>query len=521
MRVLLIYPRFPSSFWSFENFLKLLNRKVLLPPLGLISVASLLPQNWQFKLVDCNIRTVTEEEWSWAEIVIISAMIVQKVDFRDQIYEAKKRGKKVAVGGPYPTSLPEHAKSAGADFLILDEGEITLPLFVRAIECGELTGTFTAQGKKADVTQTPIPRFDLLQLDAYHQMSIQFSRGCPFQCEFCDIIVLYGRKPRTKEADQVLAELDYLLKLGWNRYIFMVDDNFIGNKRNVKIFLNKLKIWQKEHHYPFQFYTEASIDLADDLELMELMVECGFTSVFLGIETPDEDSLKVTKKYQNTRNPLQESIDRIIRAGLIPMAGFILGFDGERSGAGDRIAEFVQRASISEAFFTILQALPNTALWHRLKKENRLVNEEGNINQTTLMNFVPSRDIAEIVQEYVQAFWYLYEPDNYLDRTYQCFIKLGRSKIKTNTKLDWVAIRLLLMIAWRQGVKRSTRWKFWHYLWNIQKYNPSVLNDYLIFCASYEHFGEYREAVQIELEKQLQNVSYNSYRSLEPLLVNK
>jgi radical SAM superfamily enzyme YgiQ (UPF0313 family) len=357
------------------------------------------------------------------------------------------------------------------------------------------------------VTQTPIPRFDLLELDAYQHMAVQFSRGCPFQCEFCDIIVLYGRKPRTKTPDQLLAELECLFNLGWDRYIFMVDDNFIGNKRNVKLLLEKLKTWQKEHHYPFRFFTEASVDLADDQELMELMIECGFNSVFLGIETPDEESLAVTKKYQNTRHPLHESVDKITRAGLIPMAGFILGFDGEKPGAGKRIADFVQQVGISEAFFTLLQALPNTALWHRLQKENRLLQGEANINQTTLMNFVPTRDVAEIVHEYLQAFWYLYEPDKYLERTYQCFIKLGEPKVKSNAKMNWVAMRLLFMVIWRQGIKRSTRQKFWHYLYSIKKHNPGVLVDYLIWCASYEHFGEYRHIVRDNLEKELQCIS--------------
>jgi radical SAM superfamily enzyme YgiQ (UPF0313 family) len=236
MRVLLLYPRFPKSFWSFEEALELLNRKALLPPLGLITVAALLPQEWEFKLVDLNVRSVTEAEWGWADLVILSAMIVQKPDLLDQIQEAKGRGKRVAVGGPYATALPHEV--VGADYLILDEGEITLPLFVQAIERGEPTGVFRSSGERPDVTETPIPRYDLLDFKAYDNMSVQFSRGCPFQCEFCDIIVLYGRKPRTKSPEQLLAELQRLYDLGWRSGIFMVDDNFIGNKRNVKLLLD-------------------------------------------------------------------------------------------------------------------------------------------------------------------------------------------------------------------------------------------------------------------------------------------
>ena len=254
MRALLIYPVFPQTFWSYDKILELVDRKVLLPPLGMLTVAAILPQEWEFKLVDRNIRDVTEAEWAWADLVIFSAMIVQKQDMLEQIAEAKRRDKLVAVGGPYSTSLPDEPKAAGADFLILDEGEITLPLFVEAIARGETSGTFRTT-EKPDITITPIPRYDLLELDAYDSMSVQFSRGCPFQCEFCDIIVLYGRKPRTKDPAQLLKELDYLYELGWRRSIFMVDDNFIGNKRNVKLLLQELKTWQEAHQYPFDFNT--------------------------------------------------------------------------------------------------------------------------------------------------------------------------------------------------------------------------------------------------------------------------
>jgi radical SAM superfamily enzyme YgiQ (UPF0313 family) len=286
MNILLVYPRFPQSFWSFDKTLELVNFKAQLPPLGLITVASILPQSWHYQLVDRNVRPVTEAEWQWADIVIISAMIVQKPDFLASIQEAKAHQKLVAVGGPYPTALPHEIETSGADFAILDEGEITLPLFVEAIERGDRSGTFRSDGVKPAVTDTPIPRYDLLDLDAYAEMSIQFSRGCPFQCEFCDIIVLYGRKPRTKEPDQLLAELQYLYDLGWRRSIFMVDDNFIGNKRNVKRLLQAMKPWMEERNYPFSFATEASVDLAQDPELMQMMVDCNFGTVFLGIETP-------------------------------------------------------------------------------------------------------------------------------------------------------------------------------------------------------------------------------------------
>ncbi len=504
MKTLLIYPEFPSTFWSYEKILELVNRKVLLPPLGLITVAAILPQTWEFKLVDRNITAVTQAEWDWAELVILSGMIVQKSDFIAQIQEAKRRGKLVAVGGPYPTSVPHEIETAGADFMILDEGEITLPMFVEAIEKGETSGVFRT-AEKPSVTLTPIPRYDLLELDAYDSMSVQFSRGCPFQCEFCDIIVLYGRKPRTKTPEQLLKELDYLYELGWRRSIFMVDDNFIGNKRNVKLLLKALKIWQAEHQYPFRFNTEASIDLADDAELMELMVECNFDAVFLGIETPDTSSLEMTKKYQNNRSPLLEAVDKIIRAGLRPMAGFILGFDGEKPGAGSRIIDFVEQSAIPTALFSMLQALPNTALWTRLEKEGRLINpKKFDINQTTLINFVPTRPVEEIAQEYIETFWQLYDPERYLERTYRCFLKLGAPKCHPPGKFpSWIDLKALAIVIWRQGFKRKTRWKFWLYLFSIIKHNPAVWDHYLTLCAHNEHFLEYRQIVRTEIEQQL------------------
>ncbi len=502
MRVLLLYPRFPQSFWSFEKTLALVDCKALLPPLGLITVAAILPQEWQYQLVDRNIEQVTEEQWDWAELVVLSGMIVQKEDLLQSIKEAKVRGKAVAVGGPYATSLSDEVEEVRADYLILDEGEITIPLFLEALSRGEAKGKFRSQ-EKADVSQTPIPRYDLLKLDAYDNMSVQFSRGCPFQCEFCDIIVLYGRKPRTKSPQQLLAELEYIYNLGWRKGVFIVDDNFIGNKRNVKLLLKELKIWMEEKNYPFTFDTEASVDLAKDPELIEMMVDTGFKKVFLGIETPDESSLALTQKFQNTRDPLSESVDKITQAGLQVMAGFIIGFDGEKPGAGDRIVRFVEQTGIPMAMFSMLQALPNTALWHRLEKEGRLISQDGNINQTTLINFVPTRPIEEIAREYVDSFWQLYDADTYLDRVFRYFMKLGIPKYHHKRKIDFKSISALLTICWRQGVVRSTRWKFWYYLGAVINRSPRLIASYFIVCANIEHFTEYRQIVRDKINAQL------------------
>lgn len=506
MRVLLLYPLFPPSFWSFEKALELIGRKVSMPPLGLITVAAILPQEWEFRLVDRNVRCETETDWDWAELVIISGMIVQKLDLLHLISQAKQRGKLVAVGGPYVTSVPEPAWEAGADFLVLDEGEITLPLFVNAIAQGKTSGIFGAEGEKPDVTDTPIPRYDLLDLSAYNEMSVQFSRGCPFQCEFCDIIVLYGRKPRTKTPTQLLAELQALYDLGWRRSVFMVDDNFIGNKRNVKLLLRELGPWMAAHRYPFRLATEASIDLAQDRELLDLMIDANFGSVFIGIETPDTDSLALTQKFQNTRDSLIESVQKINQVGLSVVAGFILGFDGERSGAGQRIIDFVEATAIHKAMFGMLQALPNTALWKRLQAEGRLLEamQETQGHQMAIANFVPTRPVEELAREYLSCFWELYEPSRYLSRVYRHYMELKPTPHRVPFRmLEPIELRAVLSIFWRQGFKRKTRFQFWRQLIAIIQHHPRVFVPYLSNCALGEHFFHYREIVRNEIETQL------------------
>ena len=543
MRTLFIYPEFPKTFWSYEKILELIDRKVLLPPLGLVTVAALLPQHWEMKLVDRNVREVREEEWAWAELVVISGMIVQKADMAEQITRAKARGLPVAVGGPFASSTPDAPELDQADFKVLDEGEITLPLFVEALERGETSGRFTAGGEKPDVTSTPVPRYDLLELDAYSEMSVQFSRGCPFNCEFCDIIVLYGRKPRTKTPEQLVAELQRLYDLGWRRSVFLVDDNFIGNKRNVKLLLPALREWQLKHGYPFSFATEASVDLAADQELMDMMAECRFESVFLGIETPDAASLETARKLQNTRSSLEESVEKITASGLRVMAGFIIGFDGEQRGAGNRIVEFVTRTGIPHAMMGMLQALPNTAMWTRLEQEGRLIQDSAaakGVNQTNLLNFVPTRPIQDIATEYMEAFSTLYEPNAYIDRVYSYFLKLppqryrqilreqaangmgigddadqsGSQPAPKKRGMSWVDLRALAIVVWRQGVKRNTRWRFWRALAGMARNNPARFKGFISILAHSEHFLEYRQIVRREIEEQIAGLPQDPSHSL-------
>lgn len=525
MKVLLLYPQFPQSFWSYDRFMEIAGLKAVIPPLGIITVAALLPSEWEIRFYDRNVACESQADWEWCDLVILSAMIVQKVDFQALIQKAVQLGKKVAVGGPYPTSVPQDALDAGAHFLILDEGEMTVPKFLEAIERGDTQGIYRSP-EKPDVTQSPMPRFDLLKRDAYLMMAIQFSRGCPFNCEFCDIISLYGRKPRTKEPSQALAELQTLYDLGWRGSLFIVDDNFIGNQRNVKRFLRELIPWMQQRDYPFTFITEASVNLAEDDELLQLMGEAGFYAVFLGIETPDQDSLQVTRKVQNTRNPLAEACDKINQAGLLIYAGFILGFDGEKAGAGDRIQAFVEQTSIPQPMLGILQAPPNTALWDRLKKEQRLI--EGNSHptgdQNTLMNFIPTRPIAEIASEYVEGFWELYDPQRYLKRCFQQCLKIRTLTNRKQTRLFPLnkGVRLVTQLLWHQGIRRpEIRGQFWYQLWVLLLKKPESLSLYLGLCAAGEHFWEYRALAREKISQQLGydplQVSVASDR--EPILV--
>jgi len=517
MRVLLLHPEFPDSFWSFKSVLELVGRRALNPPLGLITVAAMLPDDWDLRLVDCAVRAPTEDDWRHADMVMITGMIVQNPSIMALITEAGRRGLPVVAGGPYATSVPEDFEAAGADYLVLDEAEITLAPFLADIAAegprrrasGEPARRYSAAGKKPDLTATPVPRFDLLELGAYDAMAVQYSRGCPFLCEFCDIITLYGRKPRTKTNDQIVAELEALLRLGWRGGIFLVDDNFIGNKPNVRKLLPALEGWQARNGFPFWFDTEASIDLAQDLELLQAMVRANFASVFIGIETPDEDSLELTRKHQNNRKPMHESIEIINRSGLRVMAGMILGFDNEKPGAGERVVRFVEDAAIATVGVSLLQVLPNTGLYTRLEREGRLSGQIAGGGQMDALNFLPTRPAPEILREYVAAYQALYDPARYLERVKRQFEMMGidppfdtRSTLQRGKpprrspggvlrafRSDLYLVRAGLILAWRLGVRRAeTRRLFWANLHAVRKANPERVITFLAICAHLEHY---------------------------------
>jgi radical SAM superfamily enzyme YgiQ (UPF0313 family) len=421
-RCLLIYPRFSEfSFWNFAHVARMVGHRYNMPPLGLMTVAALLPESWECRLLDLNTCEMDESLLDWADVVMTGGMITQRMETRRLIRLAQAHGKPVVVGGPDCTSQPQYYD---ADFLVLDEAELTVPQFLRAWESGARSGRFDAGGKKPDVSKSPVPRFDLARFGDYLYLGIQFSRGCPYTCEFCDIIELYGRVPRFKTADQVVAELETLYQSGYRGQVDFVDDNFIGNKKAAKALLPEIIAWSEKRGWPFFFSTEATITLAADAELLDLMRRCDFRMVFVGIETPDPVLLRQTQKKQNTLRPIADSIRRLNEAGLMVLAGFILGFDEEKAGAGDALATCVEETNIGLAMTGLLTSLPNTQLERRLIKEGRQLIRPGGVElrpeeidqMTAGLNFVTRRPRLEILREYRAALLRIYSPRAYFAR---------------------------------------------------------------------------------------------------------
>jgi len=515
MKVLLLYPETPDSFWSFKEHCQKLGRKALLPPLGLITVAALLPREWECLLVDLNTRKLTPEDWDWADLVMVSGMLIHKPGVLALIREAKAREKPVAVGGPYATSQPQEILEAGADYLILGESENTIPLFLQTLQEGKKAGVF--RGKvKPDMATSPIPRFDLLNLADYEVLSIQTSRGCPFNCEFCDVVNLFGRKPRYKKPEQVIAELEVIYRLGFTGMFFISDDNFIGNQDHARAILNLLIPWMESHGEPFCFWTQASVNLGQDLQMIDLLTAANFSTIFLGVESPDEELLKLNRKYQNLNNPVAQSLANITANGLTPMASFVIGFDREKPGAGDRICEFVERNHIPLVVLNTLHVLPNTSLWDRLQRQGRLLEAKapGDMNLLGGLNYIPDRPEAEILGEYVRAVDRLYEPSRFFFRNYLHILAMRptRQQLKTREgqkqvsrkkpRIPWrLKVRDLLSVTkfiWRHGVLADYRRQLWWQLWDIRRKNPSRLKRYLINCFTGESiFWVRREVLRI------------------------
>jgi radical SAM superfamily enzyme YgiQ (UPF0313 family) len=408
MNALLLWPEFPTTFWSFRHALKFIGKRAALPPLGLVTVAALLPPEWNLRLVDLNVKSLTDADLAWADLVCISAMIVQRESTIRLISRCRAKGKRILAGGPLFTS--GYAEFSEVDYFVLNEAELTLPEFLSDYAAGKARRMYRAN-TFANMHESPVPRWDLLDVSQYGSMSVQSSRGCPFDCEFCDVTAKFGHAPRTKSPAQVLAELDALHAAGWRGSVFFVDDNFIGNKRALKKdLLPALIAWQRSHRGSFPFYTEASINLADDEELMNLMADAGFDAVFVGIETPDNASLIECNKRQNQGRNLIEDVKRIQRARLQVQGGFIVGFDHDLPSIFQRQIDFIQKSGIVTAMVGLLNALPDTKLYARLLREGRLLGRTSGNNVDGTLNFMPRMPLEQLMEGYRSILRGIYMP---------------------------------------------------------------------------------------------------------------
>ena len=465
MNILLVYPEFPDTFWSFKHALKFIGKKASQPPLGLVTVAAMLPPEYQKRLVDLNAGHLSRKDLAWADYIFISAMAIQQKSAREVIARAKASGVKVVAGGPLFTE--EYEQFEDVDHFVLNEAELTLPPFLEDLEKGCPQRVYkTAPEEYADLRQTPIPMWELINLRAYDAMSIQFTRGCPFHCEFCNVTALLGRRTRTKSAAQIVAELDKIYSLGWRRSIFFVDDNFIGNKRVLKDEILPAIIEWRRNKKGNTFITEACINLADDGELMRLMQRAGFKSVFVGIESPDENSLREANKNQNKNRNLLESVKRIHQAGLQVMGGFIVGFDSDTPSIFGRQIEFIQKSGIVAAMVGLLQAPQGTRLYNRLKKEKRLVSNISGDNVDGKTNIIPKMGLEILRKGYKDLLSQIYSPRLYYKRV-KTFMKDYRPRA-SSVHIQFDKVLALFRSMYRLGIWSKERIYYWRlFFWTL------------------------------------------------------
>jgi radical SAM superfamily enzyme YgiQ (UPF0313 family) len=453
MNILLIYPKYPDTFWSFQHVLKFVRKRAAYPPLGLLTVAAMLPKRWNKQLVDLNVEELKDETLAWADLILISAMIVQSASVKEILIRCA--GKRIVAGGPLFTTQYEDYPSI--DHFVLNEAEVTLPLFLNDFRQGTLQHIYASE-ERPDIRKTPIPLWSLINLRKYVTMGVQYSRGCPFNCEFCTIIVMNGRVPRTKTPKQMLREFDSLYRAGWRGSVFIVDDNFIGNTVQVKQMLIHLIDWQRAHRHPFVFLTEASINLADDEELMHLMSAANFSKVFLGLETPNADSLTECGKIQNTGRSLTEAVKQIHRHGMQVMGGFIVGFDNDRESIFDAQVKFIQEAGVVTAMVGLLTAMPQTRLWYRLKAEGRLVATSSGENTDGQINYIPKMKREHLLQGYRGIMTKIYSHKHYYRRI-NTFIKTYRPTARN--RFSYNDFHAFFRSTWRIGVISRARFHYW------------------------------------------------------------
>ena len=459
MNVLLLYPRFPDTFWSYRHALKFISKKATTPPLGLLTVAAMLPREWTKRLVDLNATKLRKRDLQWADYAFISAMDIQRTSARQLIDQCKEAGIRVVGGGPLFSNGPEGFSDV--DHLVLNEAELTLPRFLADLEKG-CAGRLYRSDEFADMHQTPIPLWDLIDRKRYASMAIQSSRGCPFQCEFCNVTALFGHRPRYKSARQIIAELDKVYAIGWRRSVFFVDDNFIGNKSYLKAELLPALIEWRKGKSPLSFYTETSINLADDGELLDMMAQAGFDMVFIGIETPDEKSLAECGKKQNEKRNLLEDVKRIQRAGIQVQGGFILGFDSDTPGIFQRQIDFIQNSGIVTAMVGLLQAIPGTKLFERLKREDRLRGQSTGDNVDGTTNIVTNMSFETLREGYRSIMRHIYSPENYYRRVKTFLSEYKPPKICGSIRYHDVLAFFRAM--YRLGILGKERFHYWKLL---------------------------------------------------------
>jgi radical SAM superfamily enzyme YgiQ (UPF0313 family) len=501
MNILFVYPKYPDTFWSFKHALRFISKKAAFPPLGLLTVASMLPQEWNKHLVDLNVDELTDRDIDWADMVFLSAMLVQMDSAQEVIARCNERRTTVVAGGPAFTAKPE--AFPGVDHFVLNEAEASLPHFLRDLEAGELQRTY-ASDERPEITETPLPDWSLIDVNKYATMPVQYSRGCPFNCEFCDIIIMNGRKPRTKTPEQMVREFQAVYDRGWKGGLFVVDDNFIGHKASVKRMLPEIIKWQKEHKYPFTLLTEASVNLAEDEELMNLMSAANFNKVFLGLETPELESLKECGKTQNVNLDLGDAVRRIHQHGMQVMGGFIVGFDSDTENVFESQIRFIQQIGVVTAMVGVLGAIPHTRLWHRLKAEGRLLSDTTGDNTDGSLNFVPRMGTERLLRGYQRVVDTIYSPKYYYERIYT-FVRNYRPTAKS--KISKEEVVALLKSIWWIGIFSRNNLRYWKLLIKIACTRIKALPIAIELAIYGQHFQRMAERVQKEIPQTLRQLT--------------
>lgn len=499
MKILLVYPRYPDTFWSFRHALKFISKPASFPPLGLLTVASMLPSEWEKRLIDINVRPLKDEALQWADYVFISAMTVQRQSTQEVIDRCKKLGVKTVAGGPLFTADPDAFDDV--DHLVINEAEVTFPPFLADLQKGCARHLYTSP-EWPDLKETPIPLWEIVDMKDYASMNIQYSRGCPFNCEFCDIIVLNGRVPRTKAKDQIVAELTSLYDHGWRDSVFFVDDNFIGHRKKLKAeILPTIVEWMKERDFPFPLVTEASIDLSDDEELMRLMVQSGFGMVFVGIETPHEESLVECSKLQNRNRDLVASVQKIQQHGMQVMGGFIVGFDQDPPSIFERQISFIQNSGIVTAMVGLLNAPRGTRLYQRLSKEKRLLTDITGDNTDCSINFVPKMGYETLIDGYRNIMKTIYAPRHYYKRI-RTFFREYRPANKTSIPFSFPYLKAFLKSLWLLGIQGKERFQYWRLLASTLFKRPRSIALAVTLAIYGFHFRQvFKELVRVPSER--------------------